>query len=126
MTKESIISENAPRPAGAYSHGIVMNGFLFTAGFGPQDPETGQIAPTVAEQTEQVLNNIQAVLKERGLVLDDVVKVSAYLQNLKEDFAEYNEVYARYFSEPHPVRTTVGADLYDILVEIDVIAALPE
>jgi len=124
MTKDAIVTDCAPRPAGAYSHGVVVNGLIFSAGFGPQEPETGEIAATVAEQTEQVLRNIEAVLAQRGLTLGDVVKVVAYLQNLKEDFAEYNEVYSRFFTEPYPVRTTVGADLYDILVEIDVVAAL--
>jgi len=125
MSKTSIQTQNAPVPAGPYSQGIVANGFLFSAGFGPQDPSTGGKAESVGEQTRQVLRNIQAVLAERGATLDDVVKVTAHLQNLKEDFAEYNEAYKEFFSEPYPVRTTVGSQLADILVEIDVVAALP-
>lgn len=122
MIKKAVHTGNAPSPAGAYSQGVTAGPYFFSAGFGPQDPETGAIAPTVAEQTEQVLRNIEATLAEKGLTLDNVVKVVSYLQNLKADFAEYNEVYARFFSEPYPVRTTVGADLFDILVEIDVVA----
>lgn len=125
MTKTAIMAANAPEPAGPYSHGIVANGFFFTSGFGPQDPATGAIAETVGEQTRQVLRNIQAVLAERGVTLDDAVKVTAHLQNLKQDFAEYNEAYKEFFSAPYPVRTTVGSQLYDILVEIDVVVALP-
>lgn len=127
MTKQAITIPNAPKPAGPYSHGVVANGFLYTAGFGPQDPATGEVVPGgVGEQTAQVLRNIQAVLSEVGASMDDVVKTTAHLQHLKRDFAEYNEAYAGFFSEPYPVRTTVGSDLYDILVEIDVVVALPQ
>lgn len=127
MTKQAITIPNAPKPAGPYSHGVVANGFLYTAGFGPQDPATGEVVPGgVGEQTAQVLRNIQAVLTEVGASMDDVVKTTAHLQHLKRDFAEYNEAYATFFTEPYPVRTTVGSDLYDILVEIDVVVALPQ
>ncbi|QTX03890.1 RidA family protein [Agromyces archimandritae] len=124
MSKTAVTLQNAPKPAGPYSHGVVANGFLFTAGFGPQDPATGQIVPGgAAEQTRQVLKNVGAVLAEYGLDFDDVVKVTAHLQDLA-DFAEYNGAYAEFFTEPYPVRTTVGSQLADILVEIDVVAAL--
>ncbi|AMB60159.1 RidA family protein [Microterricola viridarii] len=126
MIKQAITIPNAPKPAGPYSHGVVANGFLFTAGFGPQDPATGEVVPGgVAEQTAQVLRNIQAVLNEVGATMDDVVKTTAHLQHLHRDFAEYNVAYAGFFSEPYPVRTTVGSDLANILVEIDVVVALP-
>jgi 2-iminobutanoate/2-iminopropanoate deaminase len=125
MTKTAIITANAPQPAGPYSQGIVANGFLYTAGFGPQDPQTGEIAATVGEQTRQVLRNIEAVLAEHGATLNDAVKVTAHLEHLKADFAEYNAAYAEFFSAPFPVRTTVGSQLADILVEIDVVVALP-
>jgi 2-iminobutanoate/2-iminopropanoate deaminase len=123
--REPIRTTRAPRPAGHYSQGIVANGFLYTAGFGPQNPETGAIAETVGEQTAQVLRNIQAVLAERNLTMADVVKTTAHLQHLKRDFAEYDAAYGEFFTDPFPVRTTVGSDLFDILVEIDVVAALP-
>jgi reactive intermediate/imine deaminase len=125
MTKTAITTTDAPAPAGPYSQGIVANGLLFTAGFGPQDPATGDVAASVGEQTRQVLRNISAVLAEHGATLDDVVKTTVHLQNLKQDFAEYNEAYREFFSEPYPVRTTVGSQLFDILVEIDVVVALP-
>lgn len=118
-------SSNAPAPTGPYSQGIVANGFFYSAGFGPQNPETGAIAANVGDQTRQVLRNISAVLAERDLTLNGAVKVTAHLQNLKEDFAEYNEAYEEFFTEPFPVRTTVGSQLFDILVEIDVVVALP-
>ena len=126
MSKEAVLIENAPKPAGPYSHGVAAGGMLFTAGFGPQDPATGEVVPGgVYEQTQQVLRNVGSVLAEKGASFDDVVKVTAHLQHLKRDFAEYNRAYAEFFTEPYPVRTTVGSDLYDILVEIDVVAVLP-
>ena len=124
MAKTPIHTTQAPQPAGPYSQGIEANGFLFTAGFGPQDPATGNaVADTVADQTRQVLRNVQAVLAERQLTLDDCVKTTVHLADLA-DFAEFNAAYQEFFSEPYPVRTTVGSQLADILVEIDVVAAL--
>jgi len=124
MSTEQVNTPDAPRPAGAYSQGIVADGFLWTAGFGPQDPATGEVPEGVSAQTAQVLANVRATLAARGLDLSDVVKVTTHLQHLKRDFAEYNAVYAEQFTEPYPVRTTVGSDLFDILVEIDVVARL--
>jgi 2-iminobutanoate/2-iminopropanoate deaminase len=126
MSKKAIVIPNAPAPVGPYSQGIVANGFLYTAGFGPQDPATGEVPEGVAEQTRQVLRNIEAVLTEAGATFADVVKVTTHLQHLKRDFDEYNQAYLEFFPAPFPVRTTVGSDLYDILVEIDVVAALPQ
>lgn len=123
--KTAISTSNAPRPAGPYNQGVVANGFIYTAGFGPQDPTTGELADNVGDQTRQTLRNIAAVLAEHGATLDDTVKVTAYLQNLQPDFAEYNEAYREFFTEPFPVRTTVGAQLNNILVEIDVVAVAP-
>ncbi|MFB9309106.1 reactive intermediate/imine deaminase [Agromyces hippuratus] len=126
MSKIAVTLSNAPKPAGPYSHGVVANGFLYTAGFGPQDPATGEVVPGgAAEQTRQVLRNIGAVLAEYDLSFDDVVKVTAHLEDLA-DFAEYNGAYAEFFTEPYPVRTTVGSRLANILVEIDVVAAIPQ
>ncbi|RLK49404.1 RidA family protein [Microbacterium telephonicum] len=127
MPRDAVMIEDAPNPAGPYSHGVVAGGFLFTAGFGPQDPATGQVVPGgVYEQTQQVLRNVESVLAARGATMDDVVKVTAHLEHLNADFAEYNRAYGEFFTAPYPVRTTVGSTLADILVEIDVVAHLPE
>ncbi|WP_153183059.1 RidA family protein, partial [Streptomyces sp. E5N91] len=123
--KQAVHTDGAPRPAGAYSQGVVAGGFLFTAGFGPQDPVTGAVPERVGAQTAQVLRNVGAVLAARGLSPRDVVKVTAHLQHLRRDFAAYDAAYREFFEEPRPVRTTVGSDLMDILVEIDVVALLP-
>lgn len=122
MSKTGIQTDNAPSPAGPYSQGVVAGGFLYTAGFGPQDPATGAVPEGVAEQTRQVLRNIGAVLAEHGLTHDDVVKTTVHLERVDRDFAAYNEAYQEFFTEPYPVRTTVGSDLANILVEIDVVA----
>ena len=124
MSKQAVQTDQAPTPAGAYSQGVVAGGFLFTAGFGPQHPGTGEVAQTVGEQTAQVLANVSAVLAAHGLTLEDVVKATVHLENLKADFPEFNAVYAEHFNAPYPVRTTVGSDLANILVEIDVVAKL--
>jgi 2-iminobutanoate/2-iminopropanoate deaminase len=125
MTRTAITTTGAPAPGGAYSQGVVAHGLLFTAGFGPQNPDTGAVAPTVGEQTHQVLRTIAAVLTEVGATLDDVVKTTVHLHELERDFAEYDAAYREHFSEPFPVRTTVGSRLLGILVEIDVVVALP-
>jgi 2-iminobutanoate/2-iminopropanoate deaminase len=126
MPKTGFYADGAPTPAGPYSHGVVANGFLYTAGFGPQDAANDHAVPESAgDQTRQVLRNIQKVLAVHGLTLDDVVKSTVHLQDLA-DFAEFNEAYEEFFSAPYPVRTTVGSNLANILVEIDVVAALPQ
>ncbi|GAB3559966.1 RidA family protein [Spelaeicoccus albus] len=125
MAKSATHTANAPQPAGPYSQGIEANGFFYTAGFGPQVPSTGEVADSVGDQTRQVLNNVKAVLVERGLSLDDCVKMTVHLSDLA-NFAEFNEAYKEFFSEPYPVRTTVGSQLANILVEIDAVAAIPD
>ncbi|HEY8454328.1 MAG TPA: Rid family detoxifying hydrolase [Actinopolymorphaceae bacterium] len=124
MAKEEIRTDKAPKPAGAYSQGVVANGFLYTAGFGGIDPATGKVVEGgVGAQTAQVMRNIQAVLAERGLTFADVVKTTVHLANL-DDFDEFNRVYESFLEKPYPARTTVGSALKGILVEIDVVAAL--
>jgi 2-iminobutanoate/2-iminopropanoate deaminase len=125
MAKIAFHTTNAPQPGGHYSQGIEANGFFYTAGFGPQDPTTGAVADSVAEQTRQALRNVQAVLANRGLTTDDCIKTTVHLADLA-DFTEFNDAYEEYFSEPYPVRTTVGSQLANILVEIDVVAVIPD
>ncbi len=124
-TIEHFFSKGAPNPGGAYSHGVIANGFLYTCGMGPADPITNKVeVEGIEEQTRQVLKNLQAILAERGASLDQVVKVTAHLQHVNRDFAAYNKVYQEFFKAPFPVRTTVGSDLANILVEIDFVVAL--
>jgi 2-iminobutanoate/2-iminopropanoate deaminase len=100
-----------------------LNGLLFTAGMGPVDPETNKIVGTsVEEQTHQVMKNLGAILQEAGLDYSDVVKATVHLQELQRDFSAFNQAYQHYFTGQLPVRTTVGSDLNNILVEIDFVA----
>jgi 2-iminobutanoate/2-iminopropanoate deaminase len=121
---QKLTSEQLPRPAGPYSHVAVAGGLVFTAGFGPHDPETNAVPEGIEAQTEAVIRNVERALAQVGLDLSHVVKVTAHLATL-DDFAAYNAVYERLFPAPYPVRTTVGSQLAGFLVEIDVVAAVP-
>jgi 2-iminobutanoate/2-iminopropanoate deaminase len=121
MPKQPITTTSGAAPIGAYSQGIRAGDFIFVSGQGPRDPATGQIAETIEEQTAQVLENIKAILAAGGATMADVVKVGAHLSDL-DNFERYNRVYATYFPDPKPARTTVGSQLNGILVEIDAIA----
>jgi 2-iminobutanoate/2-iminopropanoate deaminase len=121
--KQEIRAAAGAPPVGAYSQGLIVGDFVYTSGMGPLDPETGQaVGDDVTAQTHRTMRNLAAVLEAHGLTFDDVVKATVHLQNLKEDFAAFNEAYRSYFTEPYPVRTTVGSDLMDIFVEIDFVA----
>ena len=125
MKVEHIQAKDAPAPGCSYSHCVVANGFLYTCGMGPVDPATGKIVDGgVAEQTRQTLKNLQKILDVKGAKFEDVVKVTAHLQDVNRDFKAYDEVYREFFKAPFPVRTTVGSDLINILVEIDFVVAL--
>jgi 2-iminobutanoate/2-iminopropanoate deaminase len=126
MSKQQITTRSGASPIGAYSQGLRVGDFIFVSGQGPLDPETGQIVGnTVEEQTARVLENIKAILAAGGATMADVVKVSAHLSDLSM-FERYNKVYATYFPDPKPTRTTVGSQLLGILVEIDAIAYVGE
>ena len=122
MPRQQITTRSGASPVGAYSQGLRAGDFIFVSGQGPLDPVTGQIVgDTVEEQTERVLENIKAILEAGGATMADVVKVTAHLSDLSL-FERYNRVYATYFPDPKPTRTTVGSQLLGILVEIDAIA----
>lgn len=119
--KQQISTTEAPQPAGSYSQAVRLGDLVWTAGFGPQDPSTGEMAESVADQTRQVLRNVRATLAAAGLELSDVIKTTVHLADLA-DFAEFNAAYGEFFSDPLPARTTVGSQLAGIKVEIDVVA----
>ncbi len=121
MAKQLIQPPNGPKPGGAYSPGLRAGDFIFVAGQGPTNPATGAVGETIEEQTAQVLENIRTILEAGGATMADVVKATVHLSDLSH-FPRYNAVYAGYFPDPKPVRTTVGSQLLNILVEIDVIA----
>jgi 2-iminobutanoate/2-iminopropanoate deaminase len=120
----AITTEDAPKPVGPYSQAILEHGFVFLAGQGPGNPQTGELElGDVQAQTRRTLDNIKAVLEAAGSSLDKVVKCNVYLKDIK-DFAAMNEVYASYFTAPFPARTTIqaGALPGGIAVEIECIA----
>jgi 2-iminobutanoate/2-iminopropanoate deaminase len=126
MPKQQIMTQSGASPIGAYSQGLRVGDFIFVSGQGPLDPATGKIVgETIEEQTARVLENIKAILAAGGATMADVVKVSAHLSDL-DLFERYNKVYASYFPDPKPTRTTVGSQLLGILVEIDAIAYVGE
>ena len=127
--KSAIEVSGAPRPVGPYSQAQVVSlpggGVMaFTAGQVPLDPATGEMkSGSIAEQTEQVMKNIGAVLAGAGLSFADVVKTTVYLADM-EDFQAMNRVYEKYFTGAPPARTTVAAAGLprEARVEIDAIA----
>lgn len=122
--KVKLSTSNAPAPAGPYSQGIQSGELVFVSGQRPVDPLTGEMKKGIKAQTEQVINNIESVLKEAGCTLADVVRSTVYLSDISY-FNDMNEVYKAIMPEPYPTRTTFGAQLRGILIEIDVIARKP-
>ena len=122
--REVIATPHAPQAIGPYSQAIRANGFIFVSGQIPLDPASGQIvAGGVAEQTERVLANLQAILQAAGCALEQVVRTTVYLKDMGE-FAAMNEVYGRFFPQSAPARATVEVARLpkDVRVEIDAIA----
>ncbi len=122
--KEIISTENAPGAIGPYSQAIKAGNLVFCSGQIPIDVKTGEfVSENVAEQTEQVLRNLSAVLESAGTSLDNVVKTTVFLSDM-EDFTAMNEVYARFFDKNKPARATVQAARLprDAKVEIECIA----
>lgn len=120
--RKAIHPAASPRPRGPYSPAIVAEGFVFVAGQGPVDPKTNELElGDVGSETRRTLENIRIILHAAGSSLRDVVRVGVFLADMN-DFAAMNEVYREFFPEAPPARTTVGAQLPKIKVEIDCIA----
>jgi 2-iminobutanoate/2-iminopropanoate deaminase len=123
--KKTIATDAAPKAVGPYSQGVAFGNLLFCAGQIPLDPVTCEIVGTdVTSQTERVCENIRGVLAANGMTFADVVKTTVFLTTM-DDFAAMNAVYARFFPEPFPARSTVAvAGLpRGARVEIEVTAA---
>lgn len=126
MKKEIILTEKAPKAIGPYSVGVRTGNFLFTAGQIGIDPDTGELVPGgINSETEQVLKNLRYILQEAGSGLHGVVKTTVFLQDM-EDFVRMNDVYAKYFTENFPARSTVQVAQLPkgAAVEIEAIAIL--
>ena len=120
-----IETKNAPAAIGPYSQAIIIGDLVYTSGQIPINPASGQIeAADIKSQAEQVIANLSAVLKEAGSSLEDAVKTTCFLANMK-DFSDFNEVYAKYFiGKPARSCVEVSALPKGALVEVEVIAAL--
>lgn len=131
---KAIATTDAPAAIGPYSQAISTagtppqaSGFLFTSGQLPIDPATGAFVPgAIAEQTEQVLKNLQAVVEAGGGTLGNVVKTTVFLKNMN-DFAAMNDVYARFFTNRPPARSTIEVARLpkDAMIEIEAVALIP-
>jgi len=125
LPKKHVATNQAPKPIGPYSQGVIAGGLLFVSGQIPLDPATNQLVEGDIEvQTEQVLKNLFAILKEAKAGPENVVKTTVFLKDLA-DFPKMNEVYARYLGKEPPARSTIQAAALPrgVSVEIDVIAA---
>ena len=120
--RKVIRTSEAPLPRGVYSQAIVADGFVFVAGQGAANPQTNELElGDIRSETRRTLENIRAILEAAGSSLRDAVRVGVFLADIN-DFAAMNEVYGEFFPEDPPARTTVGAHLPKIKVEIDCIA----
>jgi len=122
-----IHTPEAPAAIGPYSQAVAAGEWVFASGQIPIDPATSEVVHGgIAEQTDRVMKNLAAVLRETGLSLNHVVKTTVYLADM-ETFGEMNEVYAEHFGDHRPARATVqvAALPKSAGVEIDVIARIP-
>ena len=122
---EKIHTDKAPAAVGPYSQAIAANGMLYTSGQIPLDPQTGAITgKNIKEQAEQVMKNLMAVLEAAGTNADKVVKTLCFLADMN-DFAAFNEVYARYFTEK-PARSCVEVSALPkgALCEVELVAVI--
>jgi len=120
-----ISTDSAPAAIGPYSQGVIINGLLFASGQIPLSPETGEIVDGgIKEQTEQVMRNIEAVLAAAGADFSKVVKATCFLTDMN-DFAAFNEVYAKYFTgKPARSCVAVAALPRGVAVEVEIIAGV--
>jgi 2-iminobutanoate/2-iminopropanoate deaminase len=128
MAKQVIHTEQAPAAVGPYSQAIVANGFVYTAGQIPLIPgEMKLVDGDIQAQTQQVFQNLKAVLEAAGSGLEYVVKTTVFLDSM-DDFAKMNEIYAQFLGENSPARSTVAVERLPLgaLVEIEVLALLKD
>ena len=120
-----VSTEKAPAAIGPYSQAVIAGGVLYTSGQIPVNPETKAIAgDTIEEQAEQVMKNLGAVLAEAGTTFEKVVKTTCFIADMG-DFAKFNEIYAKYFTEK-PARSCVAVKTLpkNVLCEVEVIAVV--
>lgn len=122
--KNVISTDKAPAAIGPYSQAIEVNGMVYTSGVIPINPSTGElVSGTAAEQAEQAVLNLKNLLEAAGSSMENVVKTVVFIKNM-DDFANINEVYAKYFPAPYPARSCVEVARLpkDVAIEIEAIA----
>lgn len=138
-TSEKIDAPSAPKPVGLYPHARRVGNLLFLSGIGPREPETDGVpglkrSPTgnytefdFETQVHSVFRNVRSVLEASGARWEDLVDVTVFLVNMERDFHTFNRLYAEYFRDSQPCRTTVGIDRLPtpIAIELKCIAVLP-
>lgn len=138
MSEQSIHSGKAPEPVGLYPHAKRVGNLLFLSGVGPRERGTkkipgveldadGKIASyDIAEQCHSVFRNVRYILEESGSSWDKIVDVTVFLTNMKDDFPTYNKLWAEYFAENPPCRTTIEINCLPtpIAIELKVIATI--
>ncbi|MDF3981896.1 Rid family hydrolase [Luteibacter sp. PPL201] len=124
--RDVIRVDDAPAPVGAYPHARRVGELLFLSGIGPRVPGSDAIAPGIEGQCRQVFANVRAVLEASGARFEDLVDVTVYLTDMKNDFATYNRLYAEAFAGVDACRTTVEVNALPtpIAIELKCIAAL--
>jgi 2-aminomuconate deaminase len=137
---DKIDAQNAPKPVGAYPHARRVGNLLFLSGIGPRDPQTDGVpgltrsvlgnytAFDFEAQVHSVFQNVRTVLEASGAKWEDLVDVTVFLTDMKRDFHTYNRIYAEYFTDAQPCRTTVGIDSLPspIAIELKCIAVVSE
>ena len=121
---KTLHTDNAPAAIGPYSQAVEVNGFVFTSGQIAIDPTTGSVeSKDIKGQTEQIMKNLGAILKEAGLGFENAVKTTCFLADMG-DFTAFNEVYGKYFTTK-PARSCVAVKSLpkNVLAEVEVIAA---
>jgi 2-iminobutanoate/2-iminopropanoate deaminase len=128
LKKEILHSDRWPEPKGPYSVALTLDHLLFISGQGPAYPDTGEIVKGgFEEQARVVFENVRIILEEAGSSLDHALKVTVFLSDM-DNYAKMNAIYAEYFKTDPPVRTTVEVARlpFDIMLEMDVIAYIPQ
>jgi 2-aminomuconate deaminase len=138
MSKEILNSSKAPEPVGAYPHARKVGNLLFLSGVGPRERGTKKIPGVelnedgtitsydIEKQCHSVFNNVKTILEDSGSSWDNVVDVTVFLTNMKDDFKTYNRLYAEYFKDNQPCRTTLEINCLPtpIGIELKVIATI--
>lgn len=127
MKIEVISTKNAPKAIGPYSQAIRIQDMVYTSGQIPADPLSGEVVGGgIENQTKQALENLKAVLIEAGTGLENVIKSTIFIKDMK-DFALVNQIYGQYFKEPYPARSCVEVARLpkDVLIEIEAVAIVP-